>query len=87
MKSNGYKVLWTSYARVALARMKEFKVDSMNVFRRTIVILSEEPKEKAYGVSDFPGFEFNGYYWTLIGNVVNTGMSHYIFWGIDPNEE
>ncbi|CAM4358297.1 hypothetical protein PATY110618_09970 [Paenibacillus typhae] len=27
-----YKVLWTTYARVALARMKEYKVDPLNVF-------------------------------------------------------
>lgn len=28
-----YKVLWTTYARVALARMKEYKVNPLNVFR------------------------------------------------------
>lgn len=107
MKSDRFKVLWTTYARVALARMKEFKVDPMNVFRRSKSVLADEPKYKADGVSDFPGFEFNGYHWTLIGNVViiyridedlrevyvdacyfaNTGLSHYIFWGIDPDEE
>ncbi|MDQ0191889.1 hypothetical protein [Paenibacillus wynnii] len=107
MKNNSYKVLWTTYARVALARMKEFKVDPMNVFRRSKAILSEEPNYKAYGISDFPGFEFNGYFWTMIGNVViiykvdedlrevhvdacyfaNTGLSHYVFWGIDPDDE
>jgi hypothetical protein len=87
--------------------MKEYQVNSMSVFRRSKDVLSDNPSSKAYGVSDFPGFEFNGYYWTLIGNVViiykvhehlqevhvdacyfaNTGLSHYIFWGIDPDEE
>lgn len=70
MKSDRFKVLWTTYARVALARMKEFKVDSMNVFRRSKSVLADEPKYKADGVSDFPGFEFNEYFWVLIGNVI-----------------
>jgi hypothetical protein len=107
MKNKGYKVLWTTYARIGLARMQKYKVDPMNVFRRSKVVLTNKPLEIAYGISDFPGYEFNGYYWTLIGNVViiynvhdnllevhvdacyfaNTGMSDYIFWDIDPDEE
>jgi hypothetical protein len=79
----------------------------MNVFRRSKAILTALPLEKAYGISDYPGYEFNGYFWTFNGNVVliymvidtlrevhmdacyfaNTGMSHYIFCGIDPDEE
>lgn len=107
MASSVYKVQWTIYARLALARMKEYKVNPMSVFRRSIAVLSYLPSSKADGVSDFPDFEFNGYYWTLIENVVivykvdeqlhevhvdacyfaNTGTSHHIFWGIDPDEE
>ncbi|MEK4517478.1 hypothetical protein NSS64_19490 [Paenibacillus sp. FSL H8-0122] len=107
MNNDRYNVLWTTYARVALARMGKFKVNSANVFKRSISVLNDEPKYKADGVSDFPGFEFNGYYWVLIGNVIiiyridedlrkvyvdacyfaNTGLSHYVFWGIDPDEE
>jgi hypothetical protein len=107
MIDKDYRVVWTTYARVALARMKKFKVDPMNVFRRSKAILSIDPDSKSYGISDFPGFEFNGYSWTLIGNVLilytvdkqvqevhvdacyfaNTGLSHHIFWGIDPDEE
>lgn len=70
MKHNTYRVLWTSHARVALARMSAYKVNSVNVFRRSKIVLSDEPTEKAYSVSDFPGFEYNGYFWTLIGNVI-----------------
>lgn len=101
-----YKVFWTTHARIALARMKEFKVDPMNVFRRSRSVLADEPIYKADGASDFPGFEFNDYCWILIGNVVviyrvdqelrtvyidacyfaNRELSHYIFWGIDPDE-
>jgi len=107
MRHDTYRVLWTSYARVALAKMKPYKVNPMNVFRRSKALLAIDPEAKAYGISDFPGFAFNGYYWTLLGNVVliyrlnhtlrevyvdacyyaNSGSAHYIFWGIDPDEE
>ncbi|MEX1030817.1 MAG: hypothetical protein WDZ91_12350 [Paenibacillaceae bacterium] len=107
MGSSQYRVIWTSYARVELAHMKEFKVNPMNVFRRSKSVLTDYPLTKAQGISDFPGFEFNGYCWTLIGSVViiykvneqllevhvdacyfaNTGLSHHIFWGIDPDVE
>lgn len=70
MTNKHYTVLWSSHARVALAHMQPLKVNPMNVFRRSKSILSSEPDNKAYGVSDFPGFSFNGYAWTLIGNVV-----------------
>lgn len=79
----------------------------MHVFRRSKAILAHAPISKADGISDFPHFEFNGYIWFIIGNVVivyrvdeklgevhvdasyfaNTGTSHHIFWGIDPDEE
>ncbi|BBH21583.1 hypothetical protein Back11_29280 [Paenibacillus baekrokdamisoli] len=70
MISKHYKVLWSSYARVALAHMQPFKVDAMSIFRRSKSVLSSAPHEKAYGISDFPGFAFNGYSWTLIGNTI-----------------
>lgn len=50
MTSDRYKVLWTTYARVALARMKEYKADPMNVFKRSKSVLADEPKYKADGV-------------------------------------
>lgn len=107
MAPDGYKVLWSVHARSTLARMRLYKVDPMNVFRRSKSILSVEPIYKADGISEFVGFEFNGYYWMLIGNIVviyrvdeemrevyidacyfaNTELSHYIFWGIDPDTE
>ncbi len=107
MENNNYKVLWTTYARVALAQMKEYNVHPMAVFRRSKSVLAYDPESKADGVSDFPGFEFNSYFWILIGNVIviykiddqlkqvhvdacyfaNTGISHHIFWGIDPDKD
>ncbi len=41
-----------------------------HVFRRSKAILAHDPISKADGVSDFPGFEFNGYHWIHIGNVI-----------------
>lgn len=43
MKSSEYKVLWTAYARITLARMKKFKIDPMYVFRRSKIILAHHP--------------------------------------------
>lgn len=77
MTNSPYRVLWTSYARVALAKMQPYKVDPMDVFRRSQNVLSYLPEHKAYGISDFSGFEYNGYYWTLIGNVI-------IIYKVDP---
>lgn len=39
MESGAYKVLWTTYARVTLARMHEYKVNPMTVFRRSKAII------------------------------------------------
>lgn len=55
---------------MALANMQLYKLDSMNVFRQSKIILNYIPEHKSYGISDYPGFNFNGYYWTLIGNVI-----------------
>jgi hypothetical protein len=77
MQSNVYKVLWTIYARVELARMREYKVDARRVFTRSKALLANDPLVKADGVSDFVDACY----------FANTGVSHYIFWGIDPDEE
>ena len=70
MTDQQYKVVWAQHARVALAKMKKFRIDSNKVFRRSKTILSKNPVEESCGISDFPGFDFNGYYWVLIHNVV-----------------
>lgn len=70
MENKRYKVLWTSYARVALAKMQPYQITVMNIFGHTKAILSSELDYKAYGISDFPRFSFNGYSGPLIGNVV-----------------
>lgn len=70
MTDNQYRVLWSQYARVALAEMEKFKIDPLKVFKRSKLLLSKGPEYEAYGYADFPGFEFNGYFWTLINNVV-----------------
>ena len=70
MINKSYKVLWTSYARVALAQMQPYNIDPMKVFKRTKMLLAHKPETHAYDFVSFPGFKFNGYMWTLIHNVV-----------------
>lgn len=70
MAGKRYRVQWVSYARVALANLTQFKVDSNSVFKRSKYVLSVEPENKSFGVIYHPGFEFNGYHWILMGNVI-----------------
>ncbi|MDG5789629.1 hypothetical protein QA612_19410 [Evansella sp. AB-P1] len=65
-----YEVLWGQKARVKLAEMKPYKIDPKRVFRNSKNILSVNPRKHAYDIVDYPGFEFNGYYWTYINNVI-----------------
>ncbi|MFY3791803.1 hypothetical protein ACOQFO_08910 [Ureibacillus sp. MALMAid1270] len=65
-----YEVLWGQKARLRLAEMKPYKIDPKLVFRNSKNILSVKPREKAYDVVEFPDFEFNGYYWIYINNVI-----------------
>lgn len=65
-----YEVLWGLKARISLAEMQPYKINPKLVFRNSINTLSEEPKEKAMDIVDDPDFEFNGYYWTYINNVI-----------------
>ncbi|MDE5413986.1 hypothetical protein [Alkalihalobacterium chitinilyticum] len=65
-----YDVVWGQKARVWLAEMKPFKINPKLVFRNSKVVLSVDPRQKAYDVVDYPGFQFNGYYWTYINNVI-----------------
>jgi len=65
-----YEVIWGIKARVRLAEMKPFKIDPKLVFRNSKSILSINPREKADDVVDYPGFEFNGYYWKCFNNVI-----------------
>lgn len=60
MTDNQYRVLWSQYARVALAEMEKFKIDPLKVFKRSKLLLSKGPEYEAYGYADFPGFEFIG---------------------------
>mgnify|MGYP005749822021 CR=1 FL=1 len=49
-----YDVVWGQKARVWLAEMKPFKVNPKLVFRNSKVVLSVDPREKAYDVVDYP---------------------------------
>src|SRR5699024_5671248 len=65
-----YEVIWGQKARVKLAEMKPYKIDPKLVFRNSKSILSAKPREKAIDVVDYPNFDFNGYYWMYINNVI-----------------
>jgi len=65
-----YEVIWALNARVKLAEMKPFKIDVKKVFGNSKGILSVNPREKADDVLDDLDFEFNGYYWIYINNVI-----------------
>lgn len=62
--------MWGVKARVHLAEMKSYNINPSLVFRNSKSILSIKPREKADDIADYPGFEFNGYYWKYINNVI-----------------
>ncbi|MCC3359265.1 hypothetical protein [Bacillus sp. REN16] len=65
-----YEVVWGIKARVRLAEMQPFKINPKLVFRNSKDQLALKPKDKALGFVDNRGFEFDGYYWAYINNVI-----------------
>ncbi|WP_066309742.1 hypothetical protein [Bacillus sp. FJAT-29814] len=63
-----FRVSWSRAAVQALARL--FNINHKMVYSKSKNILSKEPRKKAFGVADYPGFYLNGYFWILINNVV-----------------
>lgn len=63
-----YRVGWSRAATKSLSKL--FNVDYKSVFTKSTFLLSTDPRKKAYGVTDYSGFNYNGYYWVLINNVV-----------------
>jgi mRNA-degrading endonuclease RelE of RelBE toxin-antitoxin system len=68
MTDNSYKVAWSKTASRNLAKL--YNIDPQKVFFKSKYLLSHYPHQKAFDIVNFPGFDFNGYYWTLIHNVV-----------------
>ncbi|QQK75036.1 hypothetical protein HUG15_05085 [Salicibibacter cibarius] len=71
--NNDYEVIWIDRARIKLAEMSKFNIDPNLVFRRSLSLLSKDPKKVAYDLVNTDndvGYEFNGYYWILINNVI-----------------
>lgn len=50
--------------------MKRYRINPKLVFRNSKSTLSTNPHEKANDVVEYPGLEFNGYYWIYINNVI-----------------
>ena len=67
-----YLVVWGVDAERALASFKgeKFKINRKRAYRNALSMLAFRPREQAEGIVDYPGFEFNGYYWANINNAV-----------------
>lgn len=68
MTCKKYRVAWKRKATEKFGRL--FNVDHRRVFRNSKHVLSLDPFHYADGVADFPGYEFNGYFWIKINNVI-----------------
>ncbi|WP_017754494.1 type II toxin-antitoxin system RelE/ParE family toxin [Calidifontibacillus oryziterrae] len=68
MEGKNYRVVWSKKAIQALGRL--FNINHRIVFNRSKILLSHSLETQAEGIADFPEFKFNGYYWTLINNVI-----------------
>jgi hypothetical protein len=63
-----YDVVWSKTAIRSLSKL--YNINPQTVFLQSKYILSQHPHKKAVGIVNYPGFDFNGYYWILIKNVV-----------------
>lgn len=68
MEIKRYKVIWERNALTRLGKL--FNVDHEKVYIRSKFILSFNYYQNPLNVAEYPGFEFNGYLWILIHNVI-----------------
>lgn len=76
-KSERYSVVWSVDAELALLRHKKF-INVKLAYRNSFIQLDLNPHNQKEGVIDYPGFTFNGYYWTNINNAI-------VFYRVDDN--
>jgi len=67
--SERYSVVWSDDAELALLRHKKF-INVKLAYRNSFSQLDRDPYKQKEGVIDYPGFKFNGYYWTNINNAI-----------------
>lgn len=79
MKDNHYHVSWNKEASAAIAKL--FNIEPNQIFKRSKALLSQNPYQVANGVAKYPGFEFNGYYWVLINNVI------VLYWIVESKQQ
>lgn len=68
-----YDVIWIGRARINLVKLGKFKVQPDWIFKKTKSLLAHQPYRAAYDrveSNDGRIAEFEGYYWTLINNVI-----------------
>lgn len=68
MENKRFHVIWE---RTALERLgKLFNIDHEKVYKRSKFLLSLPSYRQTENVADYPGFEYNGYLWLIIHNVI-----------------
>lgn len=68
MNNHRYSVGWKRSSTHNFGKL--FNVKHETIYDKSIYLLSADPYRYAYGKADYPGFEFNGMYWTQINNVI-----------------
>ncbi|MEW6696858.1 MAG: hypothetical protein ACOY35_11605 [Bacillota bacterium] len=68
MGKRKFKVTWSAEAIEGIGQL--FNVNARQVIRNSKHILSNNPYSSAFGIANFPGYEFNGYFWIYINNVI-----------------
>lgn len=68
MDNRRFQVIWERTALVQLGIL--FNINHEKVYRRSKFLLSLYEYRHTKNVADYPGFEYNGYLWTMIHNVI-----------------
>lgn len=68
MADKRFRILWS---KKAIENFKTlFNVDHRKVIRNSEHVLSVNPFRCAYGIANFPGYKFKGYFWMKVNNVI-----------------
>jgi hypothetical protein len=66
--TDSYKLVLSKASIRSLSKL--YNIKPRKVFLQSKYILTQHPHKKAYVIVNYPGSDFNGYYWVLIKNVV-----------------
>lgn len=68
MENKRLNVVWERTALVGLGKL--FNIDHEKVYKRSKYLLSDPAFHQTENVADYPGFQYNGYFWAIINNVI-----------------